>query len=325
MSSNSSTRRLVAVAGGGLLVTIGLLTAGCGKGGEQAPSTTHDHDHDDDHNDTAAIERSAAISDGEGHQSHRRQLVLTADSGAACAHRTARRPPQQITTQLAAARHHRERESRAAQQEWDTNCEYRQNQSSQDGRRQWFRADRDRHLGRRLWQQRGAGALDNDHHHNNHHAVIERTAAPSDGEGRQSHRRQPVHAGGHSSCSTECPTRSASRHQWCPVGIVRDFGVRSWRSRSEHWVVPVPRRKRPPQPRRSGHRDVTGSQHVAPRPFAAVPVDERQRPRFHLQVGFAAGIGVTDLRVAVLDQQPVPPIGPDARRERSGDDHPARR
>ena len=58
----------------------------------------HDYDHHHDYNDDdAAIERRAAVPDGEGHQSHRRQLVLAPDSGAARAHRAARRPPQQLT------------------------------------------------------------------------------------------------------------------------------------------------------------------------------------------------------------------------------------
>ena len=40
MSSNSFTRRLMVVAGGGALIAMGAFTAGCGNKGEQAPSTT---------------------------------------------------------------------------------------------------------------------------------------------------------------------------------------------------------------------------------------------------------------------------------------------
>jgi hypothetical protein len=40
MSSNRTRRHLVGLAGGAALVIIGVLTAGCGTGGNQAPSTT---------------------------------------------------------------------------------------------------------------------------------------------------------------------------------------------------------------------------------------------------------------------------------------------
>jgi hypothetical protein len=40
MNSNLFTRRLFAVLGGGALIALGALTAGCGNNGEQAPSTS---------------------------------------------------------------------------------------------------------------------------------------------------------------------------------------------------------------------------------------------------------------------------------------------
>ena len=72
--------------------------------------------------------------------------------------------------------------------------------------------------------------------------------------------------------------------------------------------MPVPGREGPTQPRRPDQPDVPRPQYIPPAPFAAVPVHERQRARFDRQVWFPAGIGVADLGVAVLDQQPVPPI-----------------
>ena len=40
MNSNLFTRRVVAVAAAGALIVMGALTAGCGKNGEQAPTTS---------------------------------------------------------------------------------------------------------------------------------------------------------------------------------------------------------------------------------------------------------------------------------------------
>ena len=53
-----------------------------------------------------------------------------------------------------------------------------------------------------------------------------------------------------------------------------------------------------------------------------MPVDERQRPRLDHQVRFSARIGVAHLGVAVLDQQPEPPIARTLVGEGEGDDHP---
>ena len=94
MSSKPFTRRLVAVVGGGALIATGALLAGCGNNDEQTPSTTTTTTND---HDAAVIERTAAVADGEGHQSHRWQLVHPRRQSAAGAHRTPRRAPQQLT------------------------------------------------------------------------------------------------------------------------------------------------------------------------------------------------------------------------------------
>jgi hypothetical protein len=71
-----------------------------------------------------------------------------------------------------------------------------------------------------MWQRwQPSAAIDNDDALDHYNNDVEHTAAFSDGEERQSHRRQSIHAPGPSAWGTHSCAGPTSWHQWHPLNI----------------------------------------------------------------------------------------------------------
>ena len=81
MDSRCVDRRRMAVAGGAVLIAVGVLTAGCGTSGNQAPSIDHDDDNDHHHYGAAAEQRTG-VPDRKEHQPDWGKPVHTAGGSA---------------------------------------------------------------------------------------------------------------------------------------------------------------------------------------------------------------------------------------------------